>query len=248
MTARPMELQIVSFQNVGQRDYQEDAYYISDDSRLFVVCDGVGGSTKGALASKSVIDVIAESYRHFKGKRAKWIPEKAVRKAEQALRDKVVEEPTLDGMATTIALLYLESASRFVVLHVGDSRVYSYDHMVELLWCSKDHSIVQELYDQGILTSQEEMRSHPLKNRITKAITASESDGAPVELTISRLNYNACGGRFLLCSDGVIEQLSDADLQGYVAHQQFATGIADLDRHCQLTSKDNNTCIALKYW
>jgi len=109
------------------------------------------------------------------------------------------------GMGTTLAAMVVLENNTLVVAHVGDSRVYMW-HEGSLSRLSKDHSYVQELVDEGIV-SIEEARTHPRRNIVTRAL------GIDAEVDIEANTFPVTvGAWYVLCSDGLVDEISDADI------------------------------------
>jgi protein phosphatase len=109
------------------------------------------------------------------------------------------------GMGTTLAAMVVLENNTLVVAHVGDSRVYIW-HEGSLSRLSKDHSYVQELVDEGIV-SIEEARTHPRRNIVTRALGID----ADVEVEANTFPVTV-GAWYVLCSDGLVDEISDADI------------------------------------
>jgi protein phosphatase len=109
------------------------------------------------------------------------------------------------GMGTTLAAMVVLENNTLVVAHVGDSRVYMWNEGA-LSRLSKDHSYVQELVDEGIV-SIEEARTHPRRNIVTRALGID----ADVEVEANTFPVTV-GAWYVLCSDGLVDEISDADI------------------------------------
>ena len=166
---------IKHFQTIGKKATQEDAFYISTDHRLFVICDGVGGRHHGDLASQSIVNELTRHYESpVSQKRTFGQIKKYLNASLQKLETLSDDQNELKGISTTLALLYIKD-DQYHTAHIGDSRIILLSSTNTSFWSTKDHSVVQELYDAGVLKSEMDMRTHPYRNRITRAITASES-------------------------------------------------------------------------
>ena len=178
---------------------------------VLLVADGIGGRAGGERASAMVVK---ETTRYLLGA-AKWFfrlddPDEHVRlrmlqEALDRIDRQIIEEgqenPALAGMGTTLTGASIVGTDLFVV-HVGDSRAYLYrDEKLEQL--TTDHTIVQELVDQGVI-SPEAARSHRLPGVLTKALGGKP--GVEAEFVKLRL---LPGDRLLLCTDGLSELVHD---------------------------------------
>ena len=168
--------------------------------RLAVVADGIGGAPAGEAASDIVIravsplDTLPELDEPAQQLRA------ALTEANQRILKAIEEHPAHEGMGTTVTMLLLHGETA-TVLHVGDSRGYLL-RGDQLHQVTKDDTLVQSLVDQGLL-EQSEARHHPQRSIITQAVQGLDVEPAryvfPVEL----------GDRFLLCSDGLSDIVTD---------------------------------------
>jgi protein phosphatase len=174
-------------------------------SPLFAVADGMGGHAAGEVASLTAIEALKSA---FNGDRS---PEALVEAAEQANRsvwDRAQADPGLRGMGTTLVALALvdaEGEQRLAIINVGDSRLYLLrDGELEQL--TTDHSLVQELIDDGQL-SEAEADYHPQRHVLTRAL------GVDRDVNVDCLQILPVrGDRYLLCSDGLSREVSDSQL------------------------------------
>jgi len=148
----------------------------------------------------------------------------------------VHQEAAGKTMGATLVGLYF--ADLVKIVHVGDSRVYRMRQGV-LEQLTEDHSFVNELYIRGKIT-KEEMRSHPRRNVITKAIGTD----ATVSPTIQNIEV-AFGDLFLLCSDGLTGMLDDAAITSVISSGNGLTGIGEslVTQANNAGGKDNITVI-----
>lgn len=169
---------------------------------IFGIADGMGGHVGGAIASakaaKTMIDTLAMSVPNEED------IAKAFRKANMTLLDMQREDRGLNGMGTTLTVIWCDG-QRAILGHVGDSRAYLLrdDKLTQL---TRDHSLVNDLILQGALTP-EEARVHPYRNMITRAV--GTEPGLDVDVDSFELKT---GDRFLICSDGLTEYLEDHDI------------------------------------
>lgn len=171
---------------------------------LFCVADGIGGAVHGEIASRTVLESFlrysptpgsAEEISHM------------VAYAKEVLDGIVMHDPSYTGFGTTIAGIILYSDHVFI-FNSGDSRVYLVDRG-QIKRLSHDHSLVQELCDQGAITD-EQVYTHPFRNIITASVSGDLHRPAP-PVTVSRVPLNGTEW-FLLCTDGVWEVVHDLDL------------------------------------
>lgn len=195
-TPAPPRLRSAGVSHVGKvRQVNEDAWLDRPDLGLWVVADGVGGHAAGDVASRSVVDSLQSA---GSGGDLQQRLNSAREMLEVANRHLAVAAARPDrpvkSASTVVALL--TGIGECCWLWAGDSRLYRLrDGMLEA--CTRDHSVVQELLDEGQLDPTA-ARDHPQANVITRAIGAA--DTVVVESRYSDLRP---GDRFLLCSDGV---------------------------------------------
>ncbi len=191
-----------------QRSRNEDSFAIIPDRRLYVVADGMGGHGNGHIASRLVVEEVSNFMRagdsEADAETATNRLREAVQAAQAKLRSAVRADESLIGMGTTLVSV-LVVAELAIVAHVGDSRAYRFrGGRLERL--TRDHSWVDEQVAAGYL-SEDQARTHPLKSVVTRAL--SGENGVEVDARVLELED---GDRYLICSDGLSNMLSDADL------------------------------------
>lgn len=208
--------------HIGARDENQDRFLAVPP--LFAVADGMGGHAAGAQASEVAVRRLTEV--------ANGIPI-AVETLREALRQADAEIAAIQtgragssGAGTTVvglALIENEEGAAWAVFHVGDSRIYRWS-AVSWEQVGTDHSVVQELVDGGLLTA-EQAAHHPQRHMITRAL----GFGSRAELDVTVLPV-ICGERFLICSDGLTNELSDQRIRelvsGPVTPQEAADQLA----------------------
>jgi protein phosphatase len=186
--------------DVGRvRQVNEDRFLVADV--LFAVADGVGGHQAGEVASQMSIETLEEDFRE--PTTAGLVT--AVKAANDAVWQLAQSNAEKRGMGTTMtamALVQDEGNEQLAVANVGDSRAYLFQHG-ELVQITDDHSLVGELVREGRLTP-EEAHVHPQRSIITRALGMDPD----IEVDSWQLvPYR--GDRFLLCTDGLTNELSD---------------------------------------
>lgn len=199
---------------LGKRDNQEDFIYPAmgdarDEDCLFIVCDGMGGHEHGEVASSTFAKALA---RFFEGRVS---PDVVL--ADQTLIDGIefaysqldnVDDGNLKKMGTTLTLLYFHRGG-VTAAHIGDSRIYHIRPGKGLLYVSRDHSLVFDLFQSGEIT-YDEMRTHSSKNVITRAVQPGKENR--VQPDIIHITDVQPGDYFYMCSDGMLEQMEDDEL------------------------------------
>jgi len=212
--------------DVGKkRRHNEDAYLLDVERGLFVVADGMGGHAAGEVASRITVESIQEFIAGTEEEHENTWPfgfnnryslegnrlTTAVEKANEKVMRAVQNRPELKGMGTTVVAALFD-ADRVTLVHVGDSRAYLFRGR-ELKRLTDDHSWVQEQVNAGIL-SEDEAKSHPLKNVVTRALGGA----AHVAVDLIEVPITA-GDRYLLCSDGLTGMVSDDELVTHLASE-----------------------------
>jgi len=192
--------------HVGQvRTSNEDS--LLADNNVFMVADGMGGHNAGEVASLMAVDHLREA---ASGIIAETDLVQALENANEVIYAESMTNHLHHGMGTTLAAMVVLENNNIVVAHVGDSRVYMW-HEGALSRLSKDHSYVQELVDEGIV-SIEEARTHPRRNIVTRALGID----ADVEVEANTFSVTV-GAWYVLCSDGLVDEISDADIAKVLA-------------------------------
>lgn len=200
--------------NVRKKNEDSCGVFDVPNGKLYVVCDGMGGHAGGATASKIGVDSIANFFQQTTYSDIKQALADALEYANLQILDAANETPALKGMGTTACVLLIQEDKAWIA-HCGDSRIYLYCANQKWLHrITKDHSYVQGLVDQGIITDAE-AEHHPNKNRILKALGIKPGCKPTIcEQPILPAN----GDTFLICSDGLSGMVNDEQLQ-YVLQQ-----------------------------
>ena len=183
------------------RNVNQDASLVAEP--LFAVADGMGGHAAGEVASQVAI----EALRLNAEPTAQGLI-RAIRVANRAVWDKSAAEPSMRGMGTTLCAVILVPGATadvddvVVVANVGDSRVYVF-HDGELEQVTEDHSLVEDLVREGRLTA-EEARNHPQRNVVTRVLGIEEDVDVDSWEIVPYV-----GDRFLLCSDGLFNEVEE---------------------------------------
>jgi protein phosphatase len=193
-----------------RRTRNEDTYYADPTLGLFLVADGMGGHQHGEVASALVRDAVVDMVA-----RGQSLPD-AVRGAGARLLDHARgSHADALPMGTTVAALRLVDEG-YEVAWVGDSRVYLWQDGLRQI--SHDHSLVQELVATGSLDPALAAR-HPQRNVITQALGITASEQLHIGMARGQL---ARGMAFLLCSDGLTEEVGDRAIAAIVGRQDLA--------------------------
>ncbi len=224
----------------GKRDYNEDYLYANGESHLFIVCDGVGGSNRGDIASKKACEYFSESLS-AQDELSEVEMEDALSETERKFDAYISEFPEAQGMATTLTILKFQEDGA-IAGHIGDSRIYHIRNG-EILFKTQDHSFVNELVASGFLTEEEAM-IHPKKNQITRAIQGTEN---PTFIDVNWIESIEEKDYFLLCSDGILEGIDENWIEeNFIDENDLETIEVGVRAKCNENSKDNYTAIIIK--
>ncbi len=231
---------------VGQTDVglrrtnNEDVFVALPERGVAGVADGMGGQASGEVASAVFAETVRELFADSRGgdgnETASLVAESFRLSNERILRISY-EQPQHRGMGCTAELIAFHG-DRYVLGHVGDSRSYLYrDGMFTQI--TKDHSLVQEQVDKGLITSAE-ARVHSLKNVILRAVGSEEALAVDLLRGESRR-----GDVFLLCSDGLSDMVEDDKIADALSRPltlaQKAGRLVELAKMCG--GRDNVTVV-----
>lgn len=194
------------------RNDNQDSFFIknvSDDCAFAVLCDGMGGANAGNVASSIAVETISEYIiKSYRPNMPEHITEKIMRGAVESANIRLFElskgNSDLKGMGTTVVTV-LVSGNIAYTLHAGDSRAYLFNGN-QINRITTDHSVVQTLIDLGKIT-EEEAKTHPEKNVITRALGVK--DTIYTDFNVTEFNKD---NKILLCSDGLSNYFSDESL------------------------------------
>ncbi len=251
-----MQVQSAGISDIGlKREGNEDSYSIEDSLGLYVVADGMGGHVAGEVASRIAVEMINKSFK-------KWITEKAsedelfgtpdsslsllgnyvlssIRLANKVVYEMALEHKEYHGMGTTVVLILI-TPELMIAANVGDSRLYMLrDGELERL--SKDHTIVAEQVELGMMT-KEEAENSPMKHILTRNFGSSE-DVVPDIFEIEPMDND----RFILCSDGLTDLVKDDEIMNITQEGNSPESICRklLDTVLRRGAHDNTTIISL---
>ena len=184
---------------------------VCNNGDLFIVCDGMGGHVGGAIASNSAVQSIIDHFKSGLHDNPYIAINDAIVYANEQIYARAQAEPELKGMGTTCTVLLIRGSETFIG-HVGDSRIYiqSKDKLYRI---TKDHSFVQTLVDQGLI-SDADAESHPRKNELIKALGIREYVEPEV---CSKPIEAATGDTFMMCSDGLCGLVDDQNMERVIS-------------------------------
>lgn len=243
---------ITDFHKPGKRENNEDSIYPNHSEEypqgivenLFMVCDGMGGHQKGEIASDMICTQMS---KYFIDNKIETSDAETVKKAVAFVESKfdsyITDFEESAGMGSTMTMVHFHEKGA-TVAHVGDSRIYVFRDG-KIIYKTKDHSRVQQYLDSGVLETEDEARNHAEKNVILQAIRGASLKATKPDIeVITDLKENDV---FLLCTDGVIESLTDSDIIEIFATMPNIEAItAKIVRICNENSSDNFSGILLQ--
>ena len=222
-----------------QREGNEDSGFVSPS--LLAVADGMGGYVGGEIASSTVINKLSEltpvlTNSELDNESREDILRTSILDMDAAIAGIGAERPELIGMGTTLTTIALFN-NYVLLLHIGDSRAYRIrGKKIEQI--SHDHTVVQELVDQGRLTL-DEIAEHPQRSFLTQALMGKENLN-PVLIAYPALS----GDKYLLCSDGLTAVVDEGKIVGAL-QSDLQTAVNSLvDLTYKNGAPDNVTVIA----
>ena len=228
------------------RRENQDAYAtaVIADCTVAVVCDGMGGTNGGHMASTIAVDTLLEKLRDtfrpdMEQAQVKNAVLQGIAQANDAIRAKAAEDETLVNMGTTMVCAVCRD-NEALVFNVGDSRGYLIGES-GIRQITRDHSVVENMVEKGDITPQE-ARRHPSRNLITRAL------GPDIQAQADTFSVPWKQGDFiLLCTDGLVNTVSDQEMLFEVLHDGDIESCLDhlLQISLQRGAPDNITAVLL---
>ena len=203
----------------NSRENNEDNYFISEEKKLFIVADGMGGHNAGEVASQQSTDLlnayftddlltqmVNDGVKRIQAEMLKGLQSVSTEIYKQA---QTAEHQKGMGCAIVFALLFNDTIH---IGHVGDCRAYLLreDHLTCL---TVDHTVVMDFFKAGEMTL-EEVHKSPLKNQLTQAIgSGSQLTPGYTELLLRKRD------RLLFCSDGLWDMVPDEDIKRIISQK-----------------------------
>ncbi len=207
---------------------------------LFLVADGMGGHRAGDTASRTCIEALVDQIRKTDKVTPVSVFEQAVDTANRCVFHLSEEHIELRGMGTTLVGVTIVDDTAFIV-NIGDSRLYRLREKIQQI--TVDHSLVEELVQSGEI-KKEEMRTHPKKNIITRALGTTEY----VRPDCFEIDVQA-GDVLLLCSDGLSNMVDDDLIEKIVRDNDTsmeAAGKILVEQANEAGGKDNISVILIQ--
>lgn len=194
-----MQIEAVGLTDTGRvRARNEDSLLIDPVASLFAIADGMGGHAAGDIASQTAVAAFTISFGESRNALV------AMTAANRAVIQRAMYEPDTSGMGTTMTAIHIDGDD-LSGAHVGDSRLYLLRDG-ELAQLTRDHTVAQDMIDQGALTKDEAME-HPLSAMLTRSL------GSRMHVDCDLIDRKLQpGDLLLLCSDGLTSMISDAEI------------------------------------
>lgn len=188
-------------------------YYICDSYQLYIIADGMGGHNAGDVASRTCVSKIKEYIieKYCDESDIRELLTNSVKYANNAIYFKSLEDKKYKGMGTTLTFAFVYK-DKIYIINVGDSCFFVISNN-EINKITKDHSLVQQLIDNGVLTP-DEAREHPNKNVITRSI------GINPNVEIDMFVINDDKSFYLLCTDGLINDIRFEEIVPYIENNR----------------------------
>jgi PPM family protein phosphatase len=245
-----VKLEFAGGTSVGRRrKNNEDAWLVYGHQDVVAVADGMGGHDGGEVASQMTIEALRAFFKQTAPAEDNTWPHvasdldvnledmnasrlvSAIQFAHRRIAYEVKRKPELDGMGTTVVCAHFTETSAYIA-HVGDSRCYCFSggHLRQV---TMDHSLVNDMKKRvQKLTPEQERRLARLQHVVVRVLGGNDYGDVRVDLTI--LNPFV-GDVFLLCSDGLTGELSDAEIKGILSAEP------DLQLACQKLIDEANS-------
>jgi len=243
-----VKYKIATISRVGGRTNNQDAfgYRETENGILMVVADGLGGVPRGELASQVVVESVCGNFINHRApiKNPKAFLIDLVEQAHRQVVDAGFRENPPVRPCTTIIVCLVQGHSAWWV-HVGDSRLYLIRDG-KAVFRTRDHSPVEDLYRQGVITS-DEIRFHPKRNYIARCL------GGVVECPKVEFGFQTQLRKndvLLLCSDGLWSQLDEKYIVHQVSGQTMDEALAMLGRAAEESGgakSDNITAVVMRW-
>ena len=223
-----------------QRSVNEDAYLGLDEQGLWLVADGMGGHARGDVASRLIVEAFEDLGRPPSLDAFAQEVRSRLALANQRMREEARRAGSDQLMGSTV-VAFLAYKREWLCMWAGDSRAYLMRNG-QLTQITQDHSIAQEMVANGQL-QPEEAESHPLANRITRAV------GTQHELVLDEYRaFLRDGDAFLLCSDGLNKEVNEQELATILESFDCEEASRELvDLSLERGARDNVTVAVIRF-
>ena len=243
-----MKYQLATTCRLGNRKSNQDRFSVVEtgEAVLMVVADGMSGHDEGKLAADTVIDSLVRSFNSTRFPHPaphKFLAQILAIANKEVLEAGAQRTPPITPRTTCVVCLVQQGSA--IWAHVGDSRLY-WIRQGKILEQTADHSRVEELYQQGIITAEQKLR-HPQRNIVTQCIGSPKKPPKP---TISQKTPLSPEDVLLLCSDGLWGQLPEDQLAAGLIQNNIEDALEKLAHDAELNGfprSDNISAVAF-HW
>jgi len=212
------DIQIGQLTNVGRHRSENQDYYgfweplddkeFARKGRIILVFDGMGGAAGGEVASQLGVKTALETYKNDTGTDIPDMIRKAIEAANKAIWNEAQARPELYGMGSTSVGMVVKDGKIYTG-HTGDSRCYRV-RKGKLDAITKDHSLVQQMFDEGII-EEAEMETHPRKNVILRSL------GVKPDIEVETQTFDVeVGDLYCISSDGLTGMVNKDDCRNII--------------------------------
>lgn len=243
-----MKFTIYQNSRQGPRPYNQDrlAYSYSKDALLLVVADGMGGHRHGEVAAQLAVTTMTEAFQRLAvpslSSPAKFLIDH-IQQIHDMIDQVMHEREMLEAPRTTIVAAVVQRGVLYCA-HVGDSRLYHFRDG-HLLYRTEDHSIVQSLYNKGMI-EKGDMSTHPYRHKVYSCLGGD----VPPKIELSDRQELAEGDTILLCTDGVWGAVADEQIKHFLGGAFINENVTALLNQAELVSQeqgDNMSAIGLQW-
>ena len=238
------------FQNSrqGPRPYNQDrlAYSYSKDALLLVIADGMGGHRHGEVAAQLAVTTMTDAFQRM-ATPALANPAKFLISQIELIHELIAqvreEQEMLEAPRTTIVAAVVQRGMLYCA-HAGDSRLYHFRDG-HLLYRTEDHSIVQSLYNKGMI-NKDEMQHHPYRHKIFSCLGGD----VPPKIELAERQELVEGDTVLLCTDGLWGAVADEQIKHALLGSSISdnvTSLLDIAEHASAQQGDNMSAIGLQW-
>ena len=213
-----LQVELAILSRRGGRAYNEDAcgHWHSGSQLCCVVADGAGGHGGGEVASRLTVRHIIEGAATAAPRDPQSVRKLIVDANANVIRHRNDGEAVRDMYTTVVGLFIDFDSGQALWGHAGDSRLYVFRDG-QMLAHTRDHSLVQSLYEAGLLKA-DEMRTHPRRSELQSAL-GTDPEELQVTTAVKPWALRA-GDVFLLCTDGLWEYVDDAEMSASLARSR----------------------------
>lgn len=249
MTTAHLRTATAGATDVGRRrSGNEDSYeiWVADEigrdhvaDTLLVVCDGMGGSNAGEVASRMAVEAVVRVFAEDQGQDPVAALTKAIETANAEVHEHSRSRADLSGMGTTCTAVALRGQELFVA-HVGDSRAYRV-RGGQLKQLTQDHSLVAQLVARGQITAAD-ARTDPRRNVVTRSV------GVGPEVEVDALEIPdpmRPGDTIVICSDGLHGQVTDDEIAEIGSEESLEQACQNLIELANARGGPDNITVAM---